>query len=108
VIYAEQVNYINPPTFTIFQSILILSMVVIGGMGSIWGAVVGAALLIILPEVFRGFEDYRFFVFGIALMVVMTFRPQGIIPSRRRALELRGEEERIEPSPDAGVTGEGA
>jgi len=89
VIYAQQVNYINPPTFTIFQSILILSMVVIGGMGSIWGAVTGAALVVLLPEVFRGFEDYRYFVFGIALVVVMAFRPQGLIPSKRRSLELR-------------------
>jgi branched-chain amino acid transport system permease protein len=89
VIYAEQVNYINPPTFTIFQSILILSMVVIGGMGSIWGAVTGAALVVLLPEVFRGFEDYRYFAFGIAIIVVMAFRPQGLIPSRRTSMELR-------------------
>jgi branched-chain amino acid transport system permease protein len=89
VIYAEQVNFINPPTFSILQSILILSMVVIGGMGSIWGAILGAVLVVLLPEVFRGFEDYRFFVFGVALVVVMAFRPQGLWPSRRRALELR-------------------
>jgi branched-chain amino acid transport system permease protein len=91
VIYAEQVNFINPPTFSILQSILILSMVVIGGMGSIAGAILGAALVVLLPEVFRGFEDYRFFVFGVALVAVMAFRPQGLWPSRRRALELRGD-----------------
>jgi branched-chain amino acid transport system permease protein len=89
VIYAEQVNFINPPTFNILQSILILSMVVIGGMGSIKGAVLGAALVVLLPEIFRGFEDYRFFLFGVALVVVMIVRPQGLWPSRRRELELR-------------------
>jgi branched-chain amino acid transport system permease protein len=90
VIYAEQVNFINPPTFTVIQSILILSMVVIGGMGSIPGAILGAAIVALLPEVFRGFSDYRFFVFGLALVVIMIFRPQGLLPSRRRRLELHG------------------
>jgi branched-chain amino acid transport system permease protein len=89
VIYAEQVNFINPPTFTVIQSILILAMVVIGGMGSIPGAILGAALVALLPEIFRSFSDYRFFVFGFALVVVMAFRPQGLLPSRRRRLELR-------------------
>jgi branched-chain amino acid transport system permease protein len=90
VIYAEQVNFINPPTFTVIQSILILSMVVIGGMGSIPGAILGAALVALLPEVFRGFTDYRFFVFGLALILVMIFRPQGLLPSKRRRRELSG------------------
>jgi branched-chain amino acid transport system permease protein len=90
VIYAEQVNFINPPTFSIIQSILILSMVVIGGMGSIPGSIVGATLVVLLPEVFKNFEDYRFFIFGAALVLVMIFRPQGIIPSKRRQAELLG------------------
>jgi branched-chain amino acid transport system permease protein len=66
-------------------------MVVIGGMGSTWGAILGATLVVLLPEVFRGFEDYRFFVFGLALVIVMVFRPQGLLPSKRRKAELRGE-----------------
>jgi branched-chain amino acid transport system permease protein len=90
VVYAEQVNFINPPTFALIQSILILSMVVIGGMGSIPGAILGAALVTLLPEIFRGLADYRFFLFGLALVIVMIFRPQGLLPSRRRRLELRG------------------
>ena len=99
VIYAEQVNFINPPTFSILQSILILSMVVIGGMGSTWGAVLGAAIVVLMPEVFRGFEDYRFFVFGVAIVVLMALRPQGLWPSRRRTLELQGEPELVEEPP---------
>lgn len=90
VIYAEQVNFINPPTFNVLQSILILAMVVIGGMGSIPGAILGAGVVVLLPEVFREFDEYRFLIFGVALVVVMAFRPQGLLPSRRRALELRG------------------
>ncbi|MFN2525086.1 MAG: branched-chain amino acid ABC transporter permease, partial [Actinomycetota bacterium] len=90
VIYAEQVNFINPPTFSIIQSILILAMVVVGGMGSIPGAIIGATAVVLLPEIFRGFEDYRFFVFGLVLVVLMIFRPQGLIPSKRRKAELKG------------------
>lgn len=90
VIYAEQVNYINPPTFALLQSILILAMVVIGGMGSIAGSILGAAALVLLPEIFREFEDYRFFVLGFVMVIMMIFRPQGILPSRRRKAELLG------------------
>jgi len=90
VIYAEQINTVSPGTFTIFQSILILSAVVIGGMGSTAGSIVGAIIVVLLPEIFREFESYRFFVFGLALIVVMIFRPQGLIPSRRRKAELKG------------------
>jgi branched-chain amino acid transport system permease protein len=88
--YATQVGFINPPTFDILQSILILTMVVIGGMGSIAGSIIGATVVVLLPEVFRGFEDYRFFVFGIVIVVMMIFRPQGLVPSKRRKAELQG------------------
>jgi branched-chain amino acid transport system permease protein len=89
-VYALQVPFINPPTFALIQSILILSCVVIGGMGSIRGAIFGAAAIVLLPELFRGFLDYRFFVFGAAIVIVMIFRPQGIFPSKRRTAELLG------------------
>jgi branched-chain amino acid transport system permease protein len=90
VIYAEQANFINPGTFDILNSILILCCVVIGGMGSIPGAILGAAVIIVLPEVFREFSEYRIFAFGVALVVVMIFRPQGLWPSKRRKAELKG------------------
>ena len=90
VLYAEQVNFINPPTFDLLTSILILSAVVIGGMGSIPGSFLGAVAIVLVPEIFRGFEEYRFFAFGLALVVIMIFRPQGIIPSKRRTAELKG------------------
>jgi branched-chain amino acid transport system permease protein len=90
VIYAEQANFINPPTFDILNSILILCMVVIGGMGSIPGSILGAGVIILLPEIFREFQEYRVFAFGVALVIVMIFRPQGLFPSKRRKAELRG------------------
>jgi branched-chain amino acid transport system permease protein len=90
VVYAEQANFINPGTFDILNSILILCCVVIGGMGSIPGSIVGAATIIVLPEIFREFSEYRIFAFGVALVVVMIFRPQGLLPSKRRRAELKG------------------
>jgi branched-chain amino acid transport system permease protein len=89
VVYAQQINTVAPNHFTVIQSVLILCMVVIGGMGSIPGALLGAGLITLLPEVFRGFDEYRFLVFGLALMVVMAVRPQGLLPSKRRTAELR-------------------
>jgi branched-chain amino acid transport system permease protein len=90
VVYAEQANFINPGTFDILNSILILCCVVIGGMGSIPGSILGAGTIIVLPEIFREFSEYRIFAFGVALVVVMIFRPQGILPSKRRKAELKG------------------
>ncbi len=92
VIYAEQVNFINPPTFSLLQSILILAMVVLGGMGSITGSIVGAAALVIIPDaLLREQDEYRFFLFGLVLVLIMIFRPQGLVPSKRRKAELVGE-----------------
>lgn len=107
VVFAQQINTISPGTFGIIQSVLILCMVVIGGMGSIVGALVGAAIIVLVPEIFRGFDEYRFFAFGVALIVVMIFRPQGLVPSKRRKAELKGavREERLY---DASTQGSGA
>ena len=88
-LYAWQINSIAPSQFQLIQSILILAMVVIGGMGSISGAIVGAAIVTLIPEVFRGITAYRYFIFGVGIIIVMIFRPQGLIPSKRRKAELR-------------------
>jgi branched-chain amino acid transport system permease protein len=92
VIYASQIVFINPQIATLlnpsFGSIIVLAMVVLGGMGGIVGPILGAAAMIFLPEYFRSLGDARFLVFGAALVAIMIFRPQGLIPSRRRAREL--------------------
>ena len=98
VIYATQVAFISPDTFTLFNvdfgSVIILAMVVLGGMGGIAGPIVGSALIIFLPERFRFLGDARLLIFGAVLVLVMILRPQGLIPSRRRAAELAGGEVR--------------
>ncbi len=88
VFFAGRYAFISPESFTFLETVLVLSMVVLGGMGSIPGVILGAALLIILPEIFRGFQDYRMLAFGGAMVLMMVFRPQGLIGNPRRRIEL--------------------
>jgi branched-chain amino acid transport system permease protein len=83
VVFASQVTFINPTSFTFMQSVMILSIVVLGGMGSIPGVVIGAVVLILLPEYLRPFAEYRMLIFGAAMVVMMVFRPGGLIQSVR-------------------------
>jgi branched-chain amino acid transport system permease protein len=87
-LFAGRQGFINPDSFALQLSILFVAAVVLGGAGNLLGVVTGAVVIAYLPERFRGFADYRIFVFGLALIIVMIFRPQGIIPNRRRATEL--------------------
>lgn len=79
VFFAAKMAFVSPESFTFFESVLILCMVVLGGMGSIPGIILGALLLITLPEIFRDFQDYRMLAFGAALVAMMVFRPQGLL-----------------------------
>lgn len=79
VFFAAKMAFVSPESFTFFESVMILCMVVLGGMGSIPGIILGALLLITLPEIFRDFQDYRMVAFGAALVLMMVFRPQGLL-----------------------------
>ncbi len=79
VFFAAKMAFVSPESFTFLESVMILCMVVLGGMGSIPGIILGAFLLIALPEAFRDFQDYRMLAFGAALVVMMVFRPQGLM-----------------------------
>jgi branched-chain amino acid transport system permease protein len=87
-LFATKNTFINAESFLLQTSILYVAAVVVGGAGNLAGVTLGAIIISYVPERFRGFADYRFVIFGAALIVVMIFRPQGIIPSRRRAVEL--------------------
>jgi branched-chain amino acid transport system permease protein len=84
VFFAAKMAFVSPESFTFFDSVLILCMVVLGGMGSIPGIILGALLLITLPEIFRDFQDFRMLAFGVALVLMMIFRPQGLLGSRTK------------------------
>lgn len=90
VVFAAKTTFINPASFTIWESINILCIVVLGGMGSIIGVVVGAFVLILLPEYLRAFSEYRMLAFGAILVCMMVFRPGGIITNIRRTYKFEG------------------
>jgi branched-chain amino acid transport system permease protein len=84
VFFASKQTFISPESFTFFESVIILSMVVLGGMGSIPGVVLGALVLVVLPEVMREFALYRMLLFGGAMVFMMAMRPQGMVGTGRR------------------------
>ncbi len=88
LLFGSKQQYVEPNAFMVNLSFLFVAMVVIGGSGNIFGALLGAFLLTYLPERFRAFVDWRPFAFGVALVLVMILRPQGLVPSRRRAREF--------------------
>jgi branched-chain amino acid transport system permease protein len=88
-IYAHMTQLIVPDAFNFIQSITVLAMVVIGGIGSTLGVVVGAVLLTLMPELFRFINDYKLLVYGALLLLVMRFSPDGLAGLARRALGVR-------------------
>ncbi len=88
VFYAGFQQFINPTSFTFFESALILAVVVLGGMGSTLGVVLAAIVLTVLPEFLREFSDFRILIFGIAMVLMMIWRPRGLVKSRRRVFDL--------------------
>lgn len=88
VIFAAKTTFINPASFTFLESAIILSIVVLGGMGSIVGVIFGAFILILLPEYLRAFSEYRMLAFGGILVAMMVFRPQGLFSNMRRTYKI--------------------
>jgi branched-chain amino acid transport system permease protein len=82
---------ISPEQYTFLDSVTLLAAVVLGGMGTVPGALIGSTALILIPEKLRAFQDPRLLLFGLALVLMMRFRPEGIAPSRRRQRELHEE-----------------
>lgn len=127
VLFSSYQGFVSPESFTLMESIMVLAMVVLGGMGSIRGVVLGALILSTMPEMFRDLVNWvqpfimdnvtflsretlrnildastlRMLVFGLALILVMRYRPEGLWPSSRRAAELHDNDEHPEPAPAA-------
>jgi branched-chain amino acid transport system permease protein len=81
-LYAAKMTIISPESFSFWESVLVFIIVILGGSGSIPGVIVGAFLVVGLPEIFRGFATARMLVFGLVMMVMMVFRTQGLVPFR--------------------------
>lgn len=88
VFYAAKMRFVSPESFNFLESIIILCMVVLGGMGSIPGVILGAVVLYLMPEGLREFQQYRMLIFGAAMVAIMVFRPQGFIGTKRRKIEM--------------------
>jgi len=111
VTFAYVQQFISPESFTFMESVFVVCIIVIGGMGSIKGVIAGALLIKGVPDLIQGLavagvlkipseaqsliSNYRFLVFGLLMVVMMAVRPQGFIPSKRRARELNPEDDRI-------------
>lgn len=91
-VFSSRQVAIFPADFTLMVSINVLCLIIIGGMGSIPGVIAGSVALIGLPELLREFSDYRLLIFGALLVIMMVFRPEGLIPSVRRSREIHEEE----------------
>ncbi len=90
--YVAKMGFVSPESFNFFESVIILCMVVLGGMGSIPGVVFGSLVLFLMPEALRDFQQYRMLIFGGSLVMIMVFRPQGFIGTRRTGIELAHKE----------------
>jgi branched-chain amino acid transport system permease protein len=113
-LFAGFQGFISPESFNLLESIMILCMIVLGGMGNIRGVLLGALLLTVLPEALRGIGDFqrwyfhriivdpadlRMLLFGLALVLMMLFRPEGMLPSAQRKREFKHDDAPIEPAP---------
>jgi len=97
-IFAAQVGSIFPHSFQLLISINVVSLVIIGGVGSIPGVIIGALVLVGLPELLREFAEFRLLIYGGLLVVMMLVKPEGFWPSEVRQRELR-ESDELEPQP---------
>jgi branched-chain amino acid transport system permease protein len=90
-LYAHYVTFLSPGSFSLHFSVLLVTMVAVGGMEHLWGAIIGTAVLTILPEYLRFFQDFDILIYGVILMAIMLLRPEGLygikLPLRRQSLD---------------------
>jgi len=86
--FAARQGLVTPESFTFIESAIILAIVVLGGMGSQLGVILAAIVMILLPELMREFSEYRMLMFGALMVLMMIWRPQGLLPMQRPHMEL--------------------
>ena len=102
MLFASRNQFTGPEDHNLMVSINVLCVVIVGGMGSIPGVIMGALALKGLPEMLRQLQDYRLLVFSGLLVIMMIVRPEGLWPSRRRRMEMHRPEEEVE-LPEHGI-----
>ncbi len=83
-VYAHYIGFISPENFAFIVSVVVVTMVILGGMDNVFGVIIGAILLTVIPEKFRAFQDLRLLMYGVVVVVMLMFRPQGLFPQRLR------------------------
>jgi branched-chain amino acid transport system permease protein len=83
-VYAHYIGFISPENFAFIVSVVVVTMVILGGMDNVFGVIIGAILLTVLPEKFRAFEDLRLLIYGVIVVTMLIFRPQGLFPQKLR------------------------
>jgi branched-chain amino acid transport system permease protein len=91
-IFAMKIGSVFPHSFNLIFSLTVLVIIIVGGLGSLRGVALGALVIVGLPELLREFNEFRFLFYGIVLVVMMRLKPEGLLPSARRARELKEEE----------------
>ena len=86
--FAARQGFINPESFTFIESAIVLAIVVLGGMGSQVGVILAAIAMTVLPEIAREFDQYRMLIFGGVMVLMMIWRPEGLLPSKRPVMEM--------------------
>ena len=101
-LWAAKMTIISPESFSFWESVVVFLIVILGGSGSIPGVILGATLVVVLPELFRGFANARMLVFGFVMMIMMIVRPQGLLPLRTARFKASDLPE--SPAPDAAAS----
>ncbi|MEU4389379.1 branched-chain amino acid ABC transporter permease [Kribbella sp. NPDC023855] len=105
-IKAHQDGAVSPDQYIFLESAFLLAAIVLGGMGTIAGVLLGATILKLLPEKLRFFAEYRLLLFGLLLVLMMRFRPEGLVASKRRQLEFHEEDEELAVAVESDLVGE--
>lgn len=82
--YGMMVGFIAPTNYTFGDSLILVSIILLGGIGNPWGLIISSAILVVVPEKLQAIQEYRFFIFGIIVILILLFRPEGLIPRRPR------------------------
>ncbi len=106
VLFAAKTAYVHPASFTFMESAIILSVVVLGGLGSTLGVILGAFVIVLLPESLRSFAEYRMLIFGASMVLMMVFRPQGLLKPERKIWKINDPD--AEPGSPSGAGSSGS
>jgi branched-chain amino acid transport system permease protein len=105
-IKAHQDVSVTPDQYVFLESAFLLAAIVLGGMGTVVGVLIGSVILKLLPEKLRFFADYRLMLFGLLLVLMMRFRPEGLVASKRRQLEFHDDDEELASHAEGDFAGE--